>query len=88
MFVIMLISQLVVIFTVLMDKLRTCCDGWDQEVTNVFVNILVLTQGMVLILYGTEKVAIEQWQGLAFSWERYCICGQYSWSLSCFQPCI
>ena len=28
------------------------------------------------------------WQGMAFSWERYCICGQYSWSLSCFQRCI
>ena len=47
--------------TVLMDKLGTCCDGWDREVANMFVNVLVLTQGMVLILYGTEKVAIEQW---------------------------
>ena len=25
------------------------------------VNVLVLTQGMALILYGTEKIAIEQW---------------------------
>ena len=48
------------------------------------VNVLVLTQGMVLILYGTEKIAIEQWHDIAFSWERYYICEQYSSSLSGF----
>ena len=33
MFVIMPITQLVVVLTVLKDKLGTCCDGWDREVT-------------------------------------------------------
>ena len=46
-FVIMLITQLVVVLTVLMNKLGTCCDWWDREGTN---NALLLTQGMVPIL--------------------------------------